>query len=63
MKCDYCKKKAVANYQKIWVRWEIKNDDYAKEPDWEAGMNIEEPTGENNVQVCAEHEKKFFIGK
>ena len=62
IKCDYCEKPAVRNYQKVWVSWVIIGNGYSKEPKFE-GMRIEEPTGEDNIHVCREHEKLFLEGK
>lgn len=67
--CDHCDKPAVANFQKMWVRWKVyRNGDYSKtarmDYDAVAKMNEwDEPTGENNIHVCAEHEEKLLNGE
>lgn len=67
MNCDHCKKRAVVNYQKVWVRWEMTRDGgYAKEPDYDGARVLndnDEPVGEDNVHVCAEHEQKLLDGE
>jgi len=62
--CNYCDKVAVANYQKVWVKWAITpQGDYAKEPDYDGARELndrEEPTGEDNIHVCEEHEQRLL---
>lgn len=64
--CKYCDNPPVANYQKVWVRWAMtKAGDYQKHPNYEGAYYLnkyDEPTGENNVHVCKEHEEKFLDG-
>lgn len=58
-KCGFCDKPAVVNYQKTWLRFVIIGEDYQSptiEPD------IEEPTGEDNVHLCVDHEMKWLEG-
>jgi len=69
MQCDYCDKQAVANYQRLWVRWNITPRGYAVKPmSWKDGKardlnDIDEPTGENNIHVCARHETALLNGE
>jgi len=62
IKCDYCEKPAVRNYQRIWVSWKVyqKDGSYSKNPRLE--LDVEEPTGENNYHLCEEHEEQFLNG-
>ncbi len=62
MKCDYCNEKAIINYQKVWVRYNITRDG-----SYEADQNFNgcdiEPTYENNLHLCRKHEIKWLEGK
>lgn len=59
MKCDYCKNKAVVNYQDAIVRFDMgKNGKYKK-------MAISEDflVGEEvNKHLCEKHEKEYLEG-
>ena len=61
MKCDFCKRGAVVNYQKTWTKYNIVNEDYQKK-DIDA-LDIEEPTGEDNLHLCKKHEEVFLNGE
>lgn len=67
VQCDFnqnaCPKPAVKNYQKIWVRYGVnpKTGAYSKRCKI-LGMEIEEPTGEDNLHFCKEH-ADIFEGK
>lgn len=64
--CDYCSKPAVANYQKVWVRYAVdKNGDYGKREntgDWEGHLN-DDPSGDDNAHVCKTHEGPWLNGE
>lgn len=66
-RCDHCDKPAVANFQRVWVRWEVRrNGDYSKHPSYEGARQLnrnDEPTGDDNIHVCAEHEEKLLDGE
>lgn len=57
MKCDYCNKKAIANYQKIWVRYIVNDYDYTADVDYTG----EEPMEEDNRHVCEKHEASMGL--
>ena len=65
--CNFCKKEPVANYQKVWVRWAMtKKGDYARTLDYQGASDLndnDEPVGEYNVHVCADHEELFLDGE
>ncbi len=63
IKCNFCEKPAIRNYQKIWVSWFIKQKEetYAENPRVE--LDIEEPIEDDNVHVCKEHEQLWLDGK
>ena len=61
IKCDFCDKKAVKNYQKMWISWNVKGDSYSKKPELE--MKLGEPRGDENVHVCEEHEEQWRCGE
>lgn len=63
IECDYCKKPAVRNYQKIWVSWKVdaKKEEYSKEPRLE--LDIEEAVDDENIHVCEDHEDKWLNGE
>lgn len=61
IKCDYCNKPAVRNYQKIWVSFFIRNkerEEYSKNPRPE--YDVQEPNGEENVHVCEKCEERWL---
>lgn len=66
-KCDHCDKQAVANFQRVWVRWGVNpSGSYSKLPSYEAARELnrnDEPTDENNIHVCADHEEKLLDGE
>lgn len=54
IKCDFCKKEAVWNYQDQFVRYTIKDGDYVQPP-------VIASYGETNVHVCDTHnEPKYY---
>ena len=59
MKCDYCKKKAIVNVQKVWVAWTINNDKYSSSEI----LDVEEPAGDENLHLCEKHYQKFLEGE
>lgn len=68
--CNHCELPAVANYQRVWVRWNVQKDGSYKDatyPTKEGGAyrlnDIDEPTEENNIHVCATHEEKLLDGE
>jgi len=63
IKCDYCKRKAVVNFQKIWVKFTIdKNGKYRKDTKF-LGEEFEQPMNEDNIHLCKKHLKKFLNGE
>jgi len=61
--CNYCKKRATRNYQKVWVVWKVMKDGgYSKEFEYK-GCDIEEPTGEDNVHACDKCGDRFERGE
>lgn len=63
MKCDYCVLEAVVNYQKIWTKFEInKNGKYKQSQEFNP-IDIEEPIGGDNIDLCEEHEKSWLEEK
>jgi hypothetical protein len=63
IKCDYCKLKAEANYQKIWAKFKISRDGEYKQARTFNSLDIEEPTGTDNIHLCEKHEKEWLGGK
>lgn len=65
MKCDHCENEAICNYQKIWVRYAIHNNNkewgYGARRFATSGIN-DDPSGEDNEHLCKEHEVKFNEG-
>jgi hypothetical protein len=60
-KCDYCDEPATNNYQKTWVKFKIidaVDGKYTLIEDFNA-LRIEEPTGEDNYHLCADHSNMF----
>ena len=53
-KCDYCRKKAKWNYQKVWKKYTLTNDGYFLDQTFD-GCRLEEPTGEDNYHLCDDH--------
>lgn len=65
--CDKCPARPVANYQKVWVRWSMtKGGSYSKHPNYNDARDLndmDEPTGDDNVHVCAAHEEELLNGE
>lgn len=62
MKCDYCEEDAIVNYQKCWKRFLIdESEDYELDEHFDSS-EIQEPTGQDNLHLCKEHEQKFLDG-
>jgi len=58
-----CEKKATINFQEVWIEWKCKKDGrYSKRFKYR-GMDIEEPTGEDNRHFCDEHAELFEDGE
>lgn len=62
MKCDYCNEKAIVNYQKVWVRYEVQEDGRYKSDKNFNGCDIE-PTYEKNLHLCKKHENEWLERK
>jgi hypothetical protein len=61
-KCNYCNRNAVANYQRVWIRWDVdKNGNYSK--DYTEQFEMQEPIEENNLHLCAKHEEDLQNGE
>ncbi len=59
MKCDYCKKKAICNYQDAIIRWDV-----LKDGSYDNSTIQDEGTGDNlNIHLCIDHEEKYLNGK
>lgn len=57
MKCNFCKSKAVVNYQKTWVKYKItKGDDYKIDSNFN-GLDVEDISINENLHLCKKHEK------
>lgn len=65
MECDYhseCGKDATCNYQKVWVRYSLNKDgDYGARK-YNDELN-EDPSGDDNIHLCKEHEQKMLAGE
>ena len=62
MKCDYCELKAVANYQKVWIKFKMdKNANYKEDRDFD-GAEFEQPICSDNVHLCKKHDKEWLNG-
>lgn len=65
MKCDFCEAPAVANYQKVWVRFAVDEaGDYGLRENsgwWDSHIN-DDPSGDDNAHLCAEHEGPWLAG-
>jgi len=57
-KCDYCAKPAVANYQKLWHKFNING---AGEYEEETGYVLDNnnPIEQDNLHLCADHIKSM----
>lgn len=59
MKCDYCPRKAIANFQKVWEEFRITPDgDYQTR----GVLPDQDPHGSDNRHVCTTHRKAFLDG-
>lgn len=57
MKCDYCRKKAIVNYQDIMAKYPVDKDGNYGD------MDIIDDFGhgiETNKHLCAKHEEEFL---
>jgi len=63
MECDLCNSKAIINFQKVWVKFEIDKDDNYKEDKNFDCLDIEEPIEENNVHLCEKHSEQWLNGE
>ena len=61
MRCDYCNNEARVNYQKVWVRFKVKEDGGYEEDKNFNGCDIE-PTYESNMHLCMKHEAEWLAG-
>lgn len=60
MKCDYCKKPAVCNYQDIIVRFPVIHDKKGNYEYGEMETDTDFSAGEEiNKHLCEIHEEKF----
>lgn len=60
MKCDRCDETAIVNYQKVWKKFDInKDEDYFENKEFEP-LDIDEPTGDDNLHFCKEHDDMFM---
>lgn len=63
LQCDFCESRAVANFQKIWVKFIIdKKGKYKKDTNFR-GEDFEEPIENNNLHLCKKHLKRFIEGE
>lgn len=63
IKCRDCNKKAEVNIQKIWIKWDYNYKDDSYSDTFEALLDAEEPTGENNLHFCKKCFDKWMNGK
>jgi len=60
MKCNFCDSEAVVNYQKTWIRFDIKkNEEYILDLKFN-GIDIEEISINENFHLCKKHEKMWI---
>ena len=60
VKCDYCNMNAFANFQKVWVKYNInKNGAYKISKDF-INSCLEEPSINENVHLCKKHLRKWI---
>lgn len=63
IKCDYCKLRAIVNYQKTWVKYRITKDGkYKLNPNFN-GLDVEDIKINENFHLCEKHEKDWAKGK
>lgn len=63
MKCDRCDKEAVVNYQKAWKRFGItKDEEYIEDKQFDP-LYIDEPSGDDNLHFCKDHNIMFISVK
>ena len=60
--CHHCLEPATKNFQKIWVEWQVKPGYKYSKRCKIRGMDIEEPTGDDNRYFCDECAEKFENG-
>ena len=61
--CDFCKRKAIVNFQKTWKKFAIDKDGWYKEDKEFCGADIEEPIDEENVHLCKIHSEKWLMAE
>jgi hypothetical protein len=60
MKCNFCDSEAVVNYQKTWIRFDIKkNEEYILDLKFN-GIDIGEISINENFHLCKKHEKMWI---
>ena len=57
--CDYCKKTAVINFQKMWIAWALdKKGNYTSKYKFEDSREDDE-----NLHLCQKHAEKWRRGE
>lgn len=62
VKCDFCDARAVANLQKIWVKFKVSKDGRYKRDRTFDGTDFDGPDGEDNIHLCKKCEEKWLEG-
>lgn len=63
MECDFCKRGAVVNFQKVWIKFEIdRNDNYKEDKNFDC-LDVEEPIEDDNLHLCEVHSKRWLGGE
>ena len=59
-KCDFCKSPAVANFQKVWVKFNInKKGEYKKDKTFDT-FDFSEPINKDNIHLCKKDIEKWI---
>lgn len=53
--CDVCGKKAVVNYQKVWVEYPVDSKGGYGKP---SILDDQDPSGEENLHYCKDHDEE-----
>lgn len=63
VKCDFCNAEAIANFQKIWVKFLIdEKGKYKKDKNF-CGEDFEQPINKDNLHLCKKHLESFLKGE
>lgn len=60
MECDFCESRAIVNYQKTWVKFDIaRSDRYKFDFDFN-GLDIEDISFNENYHFCRKHSEQWL---